>query len=1545
MVKSRFDLYNPLDDMILEDPAYAADAMDFQAEQPVAPLNVNVNEPYRAGQTYQEIISSPEVQQQIEPSYNIYDLRRDAKTVRDVLYGQPGGYPDPADLFQGLGRLLLPGQEALTPEDEKNLIGVQLENAMAKKAEERIRPEVEALGKPARFTEPEIARRVYEDIGGREFSRPKAFLQEIQTPVAESVRDLAEGRPIYDFSPIELTDLVFSVIDQIDVAVGLKGILGGTAKVIRAGLSAGTRALFEALEKAPTKAAQQEIISQNPKNALQLKQELDELKIKIQKRDTTEDLTEDFLEEQTGFSLADPELRDVRFATGKPKYPKKPPETVGDNIIKPGTKGGQTAEYNKFRDSETQRLIQILKKRSKNAKDKNLTMQELIDKYKIQGQVSMGGKARKQPKLKDKPREMLKKEIPDLYEQMQKFAKTKGALKRRDPNDQKIFDALESLGEKTFRTPHHLSTELARLTGIDRSNIQMRYVNRANEFKKPFDKKIVKQGPKTPDIFNKEYSKIGAEKFENTFNLKQINPQRQVAIKTLVDQLGLEPSNHTIDKLFQQFLEDRYRSIKESGLAGKFSEADYLKYVTGDLPERKLQSLKGLGSETKQDLIDEFDNYIDVEFERLYLQSKAKPFLENLYNDVKYRPYVQNILEQPDYLMSTANKTHDIPLFVTRVTGKNRLKKKGRMLNTGTEPEFLTPHFQPYNRLQVIMDPLIQKIADVENSIGLQRQMANMPVTLANDFNKQGGLKRNINSRTVFIGEGYLKVLSDRGYVIQPERYNNQLEFVNAVGDSIDQMYKDRDIRSIVPIIDSKGRKTVEEFGLSQEQKMTLPLDVKAERHNQRLKDLFDYAIENNIPPEQLRSKGAEGGFIKLNKGGPVKMAMGGDPLINLNQQQFAPDPAFEGQDFFKETVDSGNLYAFNPLKLFKLFGKVDGVQTPKKITEPEVVDAPPGTTLPATQVVQPQDFPFRSYTLEAIMDPNAPKAATPQAWADFLVKGKKSPISELQDSGLEQYLRDFESYFPNQKITQTQLIDYYETSPIGNLSFKVKQSGTDVPADSAYLNYSGRPKHQQAGNQPLDEIGEQYREIVVEAGPLPGETRPFVQSGHYSEPNVIGFTRVANYTGKDGRPIAVIQELQTDMLTTVRKEQERLQALLGRIKNYKASAEQKLQSASEYDVQTGQMMLQTLNQTYPPTVMKTLEENQNLIKPFPNEAAKELIPGFSADIQNLQKQIDAAVKADIAQTNPETGFLLTQINNQQMEVLNKLQDLNRSGEIDQILGGVKVPQTAETEDLARIASDPNPASLVDGFSYGQKSLTLFPPVPFNKQPDYVDLLLKATIKDAQSKGINKVAIFPADLVNRRWGKTPGSDAAKKFEDLYGKVAIQQMKNIAKKYGGTAQFEVIMDPTKASKGLRYYNRSIDGNKFDILKEEVPRAELSEREVQPFFDEQIKRTVEGESDFRVALTREVAPGQTMDYYVLPADNDKGYILQPFKQGDELEDAQIVIEEFNPQETKMFTITLDSPQAEQPMYLFKKKSGGSIDKDSLVSITDIYGEYGR
>ena len=73
-----------------------------------------------------------------------------------------------------------------------------------------------------------------------------------------------------------------------------------------------------------------------------------------------------------------------------------------------------------------------------------------------------------------------------------------------------------------------------------------------------------------------------------------------------------------------------------------------------------------------------------------------------------------------------------------------------------------------------------------------------------------------------------------------------------------------------------------------------------------------------------------------FKKGGPVKMAIGGDPLTNLNQQQFSPDPAFEGQDFFQEAVDSGNLQAVNLLNLFKVFKKPKVMATPSNVKQVE---------------------------------------------------------------------------------------------------------------------------------------------------------------------------------------------------------------------------------------------------------------------------------------------------------------------------------------------------------------------------------------------------------------------------------------------------------------------------------------------------------------------------------------------------------------------------------------------------------------------------------
>ena len=171
---------------------------------------------------------------------------------------------------------------------------------------------------------------------------------------------------------------------------------------------------------------------------------------------------------------------------------------------------------------------------------------------------------------------------------------------------------------------------------------------------------------------------------------------------------------------------------------------------------------------------------------------------------------------------------------------------------------------------------------------------------------------------------------------------------------------------------------------------------------------------------------------------------------------------------------------------------------------------------------MQPSDFALKSFTLETIMDPNAPKAARPQDWQNFF-KGKAAPEAELRDSGILQYLGDFNKYFPNQKITQQQLVDFYETSPMGNISIKVKEAPTGK--DAGYENFVGKPRHKETGQQPLDEAGTNYREVVVQAGPLPSQEKAFVASGHFSEENVIGFTRVATYNNASGQQVAVLPD------------------------------------------------------------------------------------------------------------------------------------------------------------------------------------------------------------------------------------------------------------------------------------------------------------------------------------------------------------------------------------------------------------------------------------
>lgn len=1473
MIRSRLDLYKkPGDDAVDEDPAYQG--------------------------------------------YNIDDLRQDVKSVGKALYGQPGGVPDLADLFQGVGRILLPGQKLLTPEDEKNVIGADLEAAMAEKATQRIRPEVIAEGYVGPFATKETGKRVEDEIK-RQFNPIKAGLQKIQEPVLESVEDLAEGKPLYEFDPVQLTDLVFSLVDQIDV-LGLSTI---ASRGIVKGLSNASQVFLSKVQSAPNRAEKLEILRRDPKNALQLKQELDLQQIKMQERGTTQDLTSNYLEETLGFPLDDPELNRVRFATGEP--------------VRPTGKGGQSREYIDYRNSQTNKLIDIIEKNKKS--DQGLSLNELIAKYDIQEQFDKSEPGRL--KLKGPVRKIIKERLgEDKYKELYELAMAKGRTKRSEANTKSLLQLLKTIDEETFESKTSMAQSLAdRGAGIDYTNIIKRYNNDEN-VRTLMDQFINPSDPsgRSKDVFNRVFKDANDQQLDNFFNvpLSQINPNTMAQIQDLIKRMGIKDFKSE-RKLLRNFLYDRYRSIKGSKGFENLTEKDFLN--------------KKYTQEQIDDMQEQFENYIDVERDRLYLQIVGRKVLEDLAEVPKYKPYLQSLLDpdELDELIVRGNKTHDQPMFVTRVKGKDRLKKTGRFVNTGTEPEFLNAHFQPYNRLQVDLDPTTAKIADVMTEKGLKQKLEKMPVSVIKPIKVKGKYKTP-TSRTNFISEGILEILKDRGVDIDPSKYDNQYQLIKAVHDGIQKIYKERLIRTVVPT-QNKAERTNYIFGVDNPKEFTM--DEKIENHVKRIIQTLDNAIKNKISPEDLRTGK---GYMKLRKGGPVKMAIGGDPLTNLNQQQFSPDPAFN-TDFFDQAVDSGQLTAFNPIRLFNVFGKTKGVVTDADTGKTML--PPPGSTDELTPAkvspVDREDFPFQSFTYEKLKSPNSPNAARPQDWANFLTGGQSAPIREIRESGLEQYLTDFEKYFPGKKMTKQQLIDFYETSPIGNLEITVKQKTPDAQnltdAELDYFRAQGRPKHQNAGSLSLDNVGENYREIVVKAGPIPGDTKPFVESGHFDDKNVIAFTRVADYASPDGSTIATIQELQTDMLTSLRKEQERLKAMVQRVDNIKARLQEDLLSTDPYKKAQAERYLQQLDQFLPPNAKELLLQS-NAVKPFPNTAGKDLIPLYSEQITNLQKIIDEELAGMIAKDTPEINQRIFDTSQQQLKIRDDLLDLNRALETEDTLKNIMIPQARQSDELKNFGSG------VDMINeYDLKKINLFPMVPFQNQKDYVDLILKATIKDAQARGIQKVGIFSGELVNRRWGKDPTGPAGKKFNDLYSKVAVQQMNNIAKKYGGRVQIESILNPNNSDRGLTYFKRDLDGG-FSQLKQEQLDAGVSPADAQSFIDRQLSRNAHSLGANQVIYSKEIAPGQTMEYYVQPKTisetTDTGgtidtntFDLVPLGPGDDRNAAQIIIEEYNPQEIKIpvLTLPINEPKAKGPFFLFGKKDGGKISSDGLVSITDIYGEY--
>ncbi len=865
---------------------------------------------------------------------------------------------------------------------------------------------------------------------------------------------------------------------------------------------------------------------------------------------------------------------------------------------------------------------------------------------------------------------------------------------------------------------------------------------------------------------------------------------------------------------------------------------------------------------------------------------------------------------------------------LAHITPLKDFKKLEGFKGMGAEPDLLTINFGAHN---VAVQPRIENvIKDAVRNINQGR-----------DIEKNLTRLRNANS--------YMVNNNMRTYLRFTDRTMSD-ETLKKLQDALGDVYIGKD----------NNQKTI---FLGRDEEMTLEemKSLFSEKMFQYIADPKSFRISTGKPlgakmeDEMLITGSApyikKGAPLDFKKGGPVKMAIGGNPLENINEQQFASDPATD-DDFFKQAVQDENLMAFNPFNLFKVFRQSPAVSTPNKVVGSVATDAPTGT-LPAATKIDMDDFPFQSHFINTISDRNIPSMDTPQGWRNLFGGTKGFSDAELKDSGILGYLEDAEKFLPGAKVSKEDLLKVYEKSPIANLEIKVK---TEVPVQDTlpisgdYKNYTGTAQHKNMGNAEIDKGGTDYRNIVINVKEIPGQQTPFFNTGHFADdPNVIAFTRVANYKNTTGNDVAVIQELQTDLITNLRKEQERLNATVNAVRNKKRRLTESMERFP--DDPYSKQQLDRLNAQYPEEKLRFLE-NTDLTRPPNPEFLETLAPDLVRQLNDIQNQINKLTMENVGVVrNPQYVNQIKELQDKGLSIFNDLFDLNRQKNFDDNLQDTFVSDVYRSEDLAEIGRNSNVPADRPVESYGQ--------IPFSKGPDWIDLMLKATIQDAQSRGINKVAIMPSDVVNKRWSKDADGSAGEKFQTIYDKISVQELKNIAKKYTGNKanlQIEEIVDPNKGQQGFRVLEKGVDG-KYENLRELDPNTTFPNRgpEDTSDYNYDILKLAQNYDFGEIIIRKEIAPGQSMDYAIkikkAPVDKETGlnfnidvedtFDLVPAKEG---VDPLVVIEEFNPSVTKMYVLTLPEETTKKgPMFLFRKKDGGKIKSDGLVSITDIYGDY--
>ena len=331
-------------------------------------------------------------------------------------------------------------------------------------------------------------------------------------------------------------------------------------------------------------------------------------------------------------------------------------------------------------------------------------------------------------------------------------------------------------------------------------------------------------------------------------------------------------------------------------------------------------------------------------------------------------------------------------MFITRTEGAGRLQRTGRFTGAGVETEFIQPHFQAYNLLQRKLDPYANLIADVLSQKGLQENFTKQAVKINN---------KKQPSRTNPINKELLNKLEEYGYKPNLNKFNNQYEFIEEISRVIDGIYKDRQIRTVVPVTKQGGLKDNVIFGIEDPKQVSL--NDKLLLAGNRLKEILDYAVENNLKPTDIKT---DTGYLKGFKDGgyvgdmiPVKASTG------FFARMFGKPPLFR-----KEGMD------------------VQDITTPTKKQQATLESLYPGVAFPETY---PGEVFFSNLEL-SLAKRNAPKLfATDKEFYDYINR-QGVGVDELDDAKVSNYV--IQRAKEGQPILSDDVISIAQQSPLRNI-------------------------------------------------------------------------------------------------------------------------------------------------------------------------------------------------------------------------------------------------------------------------------------------------------------------------------------------------------------------------------------------------------------------------------------------------------------------------------------------------------------------------------